>query len=494
MRTPVHLYMQEVAAGIRRQEPAATATSDGGLIEAVRPGSLAEQAGIRPGTRVLAANGHTLRDVIDYHFYTAEPSVTLRLREPDGHERVVHFEKWPDDDLGLEFAEATWDGVRICTNTCFFCFLKGLPRAMRRTLYLKDDDYRLSFLHGNFVTLTNLNEADWDRLAEQRLSPLNVSVHATEPGLRRRMLGYPDAPDIMAQLRRLGALDIRVHTQIVLCPGVNDGAHLDRSIADLGALYPTVQTISIVPVGATEQFEQRMGMIHSRALEDARACTPAYARTVLRQVRAWQRRFRAGHGVSIVQAADEYHLIGGTRIPTAMRYDGFPQYENGVGMTRVLLDDWRRTRRRITSRPLSPPAAFRLTVACGTLIAPTLARLFTEFAELTGIDAQVLPIQNTHFGARINVSGLLVGRDIIAALAGERLGDAVVLPRTALDYFGRRFLDDTTPAEVERALGRPVLFAAVLSEIIEQLEGLVAGAHPEPTTSAATNGIVWAVR
>src|SRR5581483_4403607 len=190
-------------------------------------------------------------------FYTAEPVVALRVREPEGGEREYTVEKWPDDDLGLEFAEATWDGVRICANTCFFCFLKGLPKGLRRTLYVKDDDYRLSFLHGNFVTLTNLTDADWARLEEQRLSPLNVSVHATELDLRRRMLGYPDAPDIVAQLRRLGSLRIQAHTQIVLCPGINDGAHLDRTIADLSALYPTVQSISVVPVGATMQFEQR---------------------------------------------------------------------------------------------------------------------------------------------------------------------------------------------------------------------------------------------
>src|SRR5207244_1520487 len=182
-----------------------------------------------PAARVITANGRVLRDVVDYQFYTAESRVILGVLEPEGEQRDYIFEKWPDDDLGLEFAEATWDGVRICSNTCFFCFLKGLPRAMRRTLYLKDDDYRLSFLHGNFVTLTNLTDADWQRLEEQRLSPLNVSVHATALDLRRRMLGYTDAPDIIEQLRRLGTLRIQAHTQIVLCPGVNDGVNLDRS-------------------------------------------------------------------------------------------------------------------------------------------------------------------------------------------------------------------------------------------------------------------------
>lgn len=483
MRTPVNLFLDDLRQGMRHTEPAERAIPRGGLVEAVRPGSPAAAAGIRPGARVLAANGRLLRDVVDYQFYTAEPVVELRVLEPEGEERVYRFEKWPDDDLGLEFVESTWDGVRVCTNTCPFCFLKGLPKGMRRTLYVKDDDYRLSFLHGNFVTLTNLTETDWRRLEEQRLSPLYVSVHATELDLRRRLLGNPTAPDILAQLRRLGALRIRTHTQVVLCPGVNDGVHLDRTIADLGTLYPTVQSIAVVPVGATMQFEQRMGLI-GKALAETRRCSPAYARRIVRQVRRWQRRFLAEHGAAIVHAADEYYLLAGARVPAAVHYDGFPQYENGIGMTRALIDDWRRTRRTLlSSRPSRRPAATplahageglevraapppRLTVACGTLIAPALTRLFAEFSDVTGLAVQVIPVPNRRFGERINVSGLLTASDFIAELQGRDLGDAVLLPRAALDYFGRKFLDDGTPADVERALGRPVRFASDLSEAL----------------------------
>src|SRR5215216_1748827 len=207
--TPVHLFLD---AETGERERALAPEPRGGLIDAVRPDSLAAEAGLQPGMRVLAADGRTLRDVIDYQFYTAEERVTLAVQHADGPEHCYRFEKHPDEDLGLEFAEATWDGTRICANACFFCFLKGLPKGLRRTLYIKDDDYRLSFLHGNFVTLTNLNEDDWARLEEQRLSPLNLSVHATEPDLRRRMLGYADAPDIIGQIQRLGSLGIRVHT------------------------------------------------------------------------------------------------------------------------------------------------------------------------------------------------------------------------------------------------------------------------------------------
>src|SRR5579871_5644346 len=229
----------------------------GGLIDGVEAGSLAEEAGLRAGMRVLAVNGHGLRDVVDYQFYASEPRIELAI-DDGGTPRLIAIDKYPDEEIGLSFDAATFDGTRICANKCFFCFLKGLPKGMRRTLYVKDDDYRLSFLHGNFVTLTNLAVSDWQRLAEQRLSPLNVSVHATETDLRRAMLGFPNARDVVEEIKRLGSLGIRCHTQIVLCPGVNDGEHLERSLDDLTALYPIVQSVSVVPVGATMQYEERM--------------------------------------------------------------------------------------------------------------------------------------------------------------------------------------------------------------------------------------------
>ena len=206
-----------------------------GLVAGIRPGSLAEEAGIEPGDTIVTVAGRVPRDVVDVQFYSAENEVEVLVRKANGLDELLLFEKEIDEDLGLEFDRATWDEVTLCNNNCFFCFLKGLPKGMRKTLYMKDDDYRLSFLHGNFVTLTNLTDDDWARLEEQRLSPLNVSVHATELGLRRRMLGNDDAPDIIAQLQRLGKMGLSAHTQIVLCPGVNDGEHLERSVRDLGA-------------------------------------------------------------------------------------------------------------------------------------------------------------------------------------------------------------------------------------------------------------------
>lgn len=489
-RVPVNLFMDDLAAGARRTQAADEAVSRGGLVDAVRPGSIADEVGIRPGVRVMGANGRVLRDVVDFQFYTAEPVVELLVREPEGDERTYRIEKWPDDEIGLEFAEATWDGVRVCDNTCPFCFLKGLPKGMRRTLYVKDDDYRLSFLHGNFVTLTNLTDADWERLAEQRLSPLHISVHATEPELRRRLLGHATAPDIVEQLRRLGSLRIQCDTQVVLCPGINDGAHLDRTIADLGALYPTVRSIAVVPVGATQQFEERV-LIGGRGIEESRFADAGYSRGLVRQITGWQRRFMEEHGDAIVHASDEFYLTAGARIPAARWYDGFPQYENGIGMTRALLDEWYDVRRQLRRGALTLPGV-RVVVACGAQIASALTPIWAEFDSLVGTTTTVVPVPNRHFGARINSSGLLVGADIRAAIE-DIPADVAILPRTALDYFGRKFLDDTTPGDIRESLHLPILFASGMADAAEGLEAYASGAGETiPARNAATNGIFWA--
>lgn len=460
----------------------------GGLIEAVRPGSLAAGAGIVAGARLLAINGKRLQDVVDYQFEAAEERVELSI-EQEGGLRLIAIEKHPDEDLGLDFDEATFDGTRICVNKCFFCFLKGLPKGLRRTMYVKDDDYRLSFLHGNFVTLTNLSEADWQRLEEQRLSPLNVSVHATELDLRRRMLGYAQALDIIEQLQRLGSIGIRSQTQVVLCPGVNDGAHLERTVTDLAALYPTVQAVSVVPVGASIQYEERMA---ATGKDGVATCSPEYARALIDAVAPWQRRFRRELGVSFCYLSDEYYLTAGRRVPATAHYDGFAQYENGIGMTRTLLDDWRSERRRIVRRG-ERFAPLRLTLGCGVMIAPALASLAAEVSELTGLQITVTPVENSFFGESIRVSGLLGAGDFIGALRPTDLGDAVFLPRSALDYFGRHFLDDGTPADVERVLGRPVGFATLWSELLDQVRVLQAGTTQLTTSpNQATNGRFWA--
>jgi len=472
-----------------RRTPRLRKPNEGGVIDAVRSGSLADEIGLRPGDHVTAIDGKTLRDAVDFQFYAAEDVIELEVVR-DGEPTIYEIDKHPDEDLGIDFQDAAFDGVRICNNACFFCFLKGNPKGMRKTLYVKDDDYRLSFFHGNFVTMTNLTEADWARLEEQRLSPINVSVHATDPELRRYMLGNKTAPDVCEQLRRLGALGIRANTQVVLCPGVNDGAALDRTIEDLAALYPTVQTISIVPVGATATAEERIER-GEHALE-VEGCTPAHAAAIARQVAPYQQRFRKQHGKTLVYIADEYYLISGQAPPAAAHYDGFAQFENGIGMARSLIDDWKRLQRehRGASLPVRSDIK-RISLCAATLIAPTLARMAPELAALTGIEVTVHALSNTFFGPRVNVSGLLVAQDIEAELRGRDLGDLAVLPRYALDYTGSRFLDDGTPGQLQQALGVPLAFASTLREVLqilrEPLESPVTGA----SVAGKTNGKSW---
>jgi len=460
-----------------------------GAISAVEPDSLAAEAGLRPGDQVLAVNGQTIRDPVDYRFQTTDDIVELEVVH-DGELAVVEFEKPIDESLGIEFDDDAFDGTRICNNKCFFCFLKGLPKGLRRPLYVKDDDYRLSFLHGNFVTLTNLSDDDWERLAEQRLSPLHVSVHATDLHLRRRLLGNRNAPDILEQLRRLAEMRIEAHTQVVLCPGVNDGDALDQTVSDL-LQQENVTSIGVVPVGSSLEGEAR--------INDAgmRAHSPAEASQVVRQLRRWQRLARSLRGQSIVFPSDEFYLTANAQIPAARRYDGFPQWENGIGMTRTLVDDWRQTRHRIRQGRLQAPSASVL-IACGTLIAPTLQALCAEASDLTAIDFTVVPVENTLFGERVNVSGLIPGRDFASTLSQLELPAHVFLPRASLDYFGAKFLDDLTPAELESRLKRPISFVYTRSELIQsRIEsntgdaGQVGTGNRQPRPNPRSNGRSW---
>ncbi|HEX6031210.1 MAG TPA: DUF512 domain-containing protein, partial [Tepidiformaceae bacterium] len=334
------------------------------------------------------------------------------------------------------------------------------------------------------VTLTNLTDDDWERLAEQRLSPLNVSVHATELDLRRKMLSNPTAPDVLGQLGRLGELGLVAHTQIVLCPGVNDGEHLTRSVRDLASLHPTVQTISVVPVGASPKLED--WSLERDGIELVRP-TPEYAREIVRQLRPLQKECRDRYGRTIVQCSDEYYVTAGETVPPASWYDGFPQYENGIGMVCTMLEDWRRTLRRIKRDGPQPEARGKhAIIGCANLIAPTLARIAGELADLVGARIDVFPVTNTVFGERVNVSGLLCGEDYVRTLAGMS-PDCYILPRTSLDYFGKKFLDSMTIEEVELALGAPLTFATQWSEVLD----ILTRGPRKPSRNDATNGAFW---
>jgi putative radical SAM enzyme (TIGR03279 family) len=414
----------------------------------VDAGSLADGLGIRPGDHLVSINSYALRDVIDYHFYAAEERLEIEI-ERAGKRLVLVAEREYGEDFGVGFAEDVFDGIRRCGNRCEFCFVDQMPPGLRSSLYVKDDDYRYSFLHGNFITLSNWSEEDWERVAEQHLSPLYVSVHATDHEVRQRLMCNPRLPDVREQLRRLTGMGVEVHTQIVVVPGVNDGQHLDRTVDDLTELFPGVRSIGVVPVGLTRY--------HSG---EVRLLTDEEVGAVLGQVLPRQQENRRRLGVGLVYPSDELFLRAGYAIPTAEEYDGFPQLENGIGLARELLDDWEE--RKLKGLPRTGGTG---TVVCGTLAARLLSRLVQELSERIGVQIVVRPVENRFFGASVTVSGLLTGRDVMDALAGEELGEVVFVPRAMLDSAGRVTLDDVTTAEMEASLGAPVVRASTLGEV-----------------------------
>ena len=428
-----------------------------GVVAAVEPASLAESLGMLPGDVLLEINGHALRDVLDVQFHAADEELDLLVRR-SGQTILHHTKRAYGVALGLTFTTPTFDGMKRCRNRCEFCFVAQMPAGLRRSLYIRDDDYRYSVLYGSFVTLTNLGPHDWTRLAEQRLSPLYISVHATEPGLRRQLLGRDDIPDILPQIDRLAGLGIEMHTQIVLLPGVNDGPRLDQTIGDLASRYPAVQSIGVVPVGLTRKRR-----------EGYRVYTGDEALEVIGQVRPLQTAYRAQLDVSLVYPADEWYLLAGKDPPQDEMYDGYPQIENGIGLVRQFLDDSQRTRPDGSARVPS------CTLACGILIAPVLEQAARELATASGTRIQVVPVMNELFGEAVTVSGLLGGRDVIAALQGLDLGEIVFLPaamfaenhsgQTPSGLDGRLTLDGLTLQEIAEAVDRPLVAVDRMSEV-----------------------------
>ena len=433
----------------------------GGIIAAVEPGSLAARAGLEPGDELLAINGHPLRDIIDVQFFGAEEMLALSVAR-SGERWHIDMERSYDQDLGLAFTNPTFDvDIRRCANNCDFCFVKQNARGMRRSLYVKDDDYRYSFLFGNFVTLTNLTADDWSRLEEQRLSPLHVSVHATDLELRRRFLSRKAAPDILEQLHRLAELGIEVHTQVVLVPGLNDGEHFAQTISDLTALYQRpVVSVGVVPIGLTK--------FHPGT---CRNYTPEESRAVLAQAEAWKLENRQKLGSSFVYPSDEWYLVAEREIPPAREYDGFPQVENGVGMVRQLVDEW-----DVLKSDLPVLARRSVTLVCGALIAPVLSHIARELEMLTGTAIRLVPVINQYFGSVTTVSGLLTGQDVAAALQGCPRSDLVLLPRA---MFTGRYgagsappgitLDNWTLEDISSHAGSPVEMAGTIAEVIAAL-------------------------
>jgi putative radical SAM enzyme (TIGR03279 family) len=409
----------------------------------VREGGTGAEIGMAAGEEILEINGAPVPDLVAYQFLIAEEEVTVLTRRPDGTLHEYELEKDAHDDLDVE---PTPLNIRVCGNHCVFCFVDQLPPGLRSTLYVKDDDFRHSFLHGNYITLTTLREREISRLIREKLSPLYVSVHATDDTVRRTLLGKERAPPIMDLLRRLTQNGIHMHTQAVLCPGLNDGDVLRRTIEDLRGLGPHVESLAVVPLGLTR---------HRENLPSLQGYTRAQAAAVLDVVHGFQDQFRAQDGQAFVHAADEFYLKAGRTVPGEAGYDGYPQLDNGVGLVRDFLTQLSREVRRLPRRLAQPRTMLLVT---GTSFAPVLRQACERLRGIEGLTVEVVAAENRLLGSTVTVAGLLCGRDIVAAVKGRR-ADVVVVPSIAVrDGYGV-FLDDLTPLDVERAAGLPVMLA-----------------------------------
>ena len=402
-----------------------------GVILRVLEGSIAEELELVPGDKILAVNDMPLRDIIDFSFAMADEEIELLVEHADGEQELIEFDKDYDEDFGVEFERAVFDGIRSCANHCYFCFVDMIAPDMRHSLSIKDDDYRLSFLYGNFVTLTNMGAADFERIEHFHLSPLYVSVQCTNPVLRAEILRYKGAADILGQLTKLEEAGADYHTQVVLCYGLNDGEELERTIRDITERRPHALSLAIVPVGLTKHRTDPFPLIQFDRIGAAR---------VIDQVEAWQQRIRAEEGRTFIYLGDEFYFLAGRDVPPAEMYDGFPQLDNGIGLTRNFIEEW--TAAADYANTLDTNS--RLAVISGTAVAPVVERLARELDP----DVQrihVLPVINEHFGETVNVSGLLTGHDISAALrAFSHSVDGVLIPASSLREGEDVFLDDMT--------------------------------------------------
>ena len=412
----------------------------GHLIKEIIAGSIAEELELEPGDRLLSINGETLEDIFDYQYLAEDEYLVLVVKKSNGEEWELEIEKDEDEDLGIIFENGLMDEYRSCTNNCVFCFIDQMPPGMRDTLYFKDDDSRLSFLQGNYITLTNMKQKDIDRMIQFHWSPINISIQATDPELRCKMLNNRFAGKVLSYLDQLYEAGISMNGQIVLCPGLNDGEELDRTISDLSKYLPHMQSVSVVPVGLTK-YREGLYPLRPFDREDAKAALDIVCR--------WQDKLYAEYGNHFVHASDEIYLMAGEPIPEEEEYDGYPQLENGVGMLRLLMEE---TETAICAA-LPDIAPQRVSIATGLLAAPTLTALMEKISEaFPEVSGTVYPIENKFFGELITVSGLLTGQDLLAQVKDKDLGDRLLLPENMLRSGERVFLDDMTVEELEETL------------------------------------------
>lgn len=410
------------------------------IVKSLMPGGIGEELGIEPGDKLLAINGNEIQDVFDYYYYEESEQLLLLIEKPDGEEWELEIEKDEDESLGIEFDQSLMDEYRSCRNKCMFCFIDQMPKGMRETLYFKDDDSRLSFLQGNYITLTNMSDHDVERIVKYRLEPINISFQTTNPELRCKMLHNRFAGEALKKVDILYRGQIEMNGQIVLCKGVNDGEELERTIRDLTGYLPYLKSVSIVPVGLT-RYRDGLYPLEPFTKEDARE--------VLSVIHRWQEKIYQEHGIHMIHAGDEWYVLAEEEVPEEERYDGYLQLENGVGMMRLLFNEVQEALSDVTGDERQR----EISLATGRLMYPYIGKILEEIRKkFPNITTHLYAIRNDFFGERITVSGLITGQDLTGQLKGQPLGERLLLPCNMLKIGEPVFLDDFTLEEVENSL------------------------------------------
>ncbi|BAY77190.1 hypothetical protein NIES25_36500 [Nostoc linckia NIES-25] len=428
-------------------------------ITRVLPDSIASEIGFEAGDAIVAINGTRPRDLIDYQFLCADEVLELEVLDAAGKTHHIEIEKDYDEDLGLEFETALFDGLIQCNNRCPFCFIDQQPPGKRSSLYLKDDDYRLSFLYGSYLTLTNLPEKEWRRIEQMRLSPLYVSVHATEAEIRIRLLKNPRAGQILQQLKWFQERRLQIHAQVVVCPGINDGEHLETTLKDLASFHtgevPTVASVAVVPVGLTRFRPQE---------DELTPVTREKAKEVISQVKILSQQFREKFGSSVAWLADEWFLIAGEELPSESEYEEYPQIDNGVGSIQLFIKEF-----ATAAAELLPPKVYpqrKFTWVVGNTVEKAFQPILKRLNLVEGLEVNMRALSSDYWGQDISVTGLLTGHDLLLNLAGQDLGDGILLPKVMLKHGELVFLDDMSVEELANKLKTNIFPVAGVEDLI----------------------------
>ncbi|MBD2343071.1 TIGR03279 family radical SAM protein [Anabaena subtropica] len=428
-------------------------------ITKVLPDSIAAEIGFDVGDAIVAINGTPPRDLIDYKFLCSDEFLELEVLDASGKTHHIEIEKDYDEDLGLEFETALFDALIQCNNRCPFCFIDQQPPGKRSSLYLKDDDYRLSFLYGSYLTLTNLPEREWQRIEQMRLSPLYVSVHATEPEVRIRLLKNPRAAQILDQLRWFQERRLQIHAQVVVCPSINDGKHLEQTLRDLTSFHdrdvPTVASVAVVPVGLTKFRPEQDELI---------PVTREKAQEVIAQVRSLAQEFRQQFGSNVAWLADEWFLIAGEELPSEAEYEEYPQIDNGVGSIRLFLQQFADAAAELLPTKINHPK--KLTWVVGNAVEKAFQPILKSLNAVAGLEVNMIALSSDYWGQAISVTGLITGHDLLFHLKGQDLGEGILLPNVMLKHGELVFLDDMSVEEVARQLQTKILPVAGVEELI----------------------------